>query len=413
MPRIWTIVIGAGQAGLAVSHCLSAISVDHVVFERGKVADRWRRQSWDSLRLLTPNWMTRLPGFHYQGDDPDGFMAVPELVRVFERYASASRAPVLTGTTVERVEQAGRQFRVVTNRDVWIADAVVVATGYCAHPSVPPISSGLASSIVQVVPPAYRRPDQLPDGGVLIVGASSTGIQLADEIQRSGRPVTLAVGRHIRLPRRYRGRDILWWLDRMGILGASTSDVESIDASRHQPSLQLVGRPDRASLDVATLQDAGVRLAGRVLGIDGRVVRFAEDLIATTAAADVKLAELQGRIDHYIDTKGVCADRPEPFQPTWPVAVDPPASIDLGKEHIQTVIWATGCRRTYPWLHVPVLDRAGEIVHHGGVTAGTGLYVVGMHFQSRRNSSFIDGVGEDAWAIARTIARAVTGVHAA
>jgi len=413
MPKISTIVIGGGQAGLAESHCLSTFGVDHVVLERGQVAQRWRSQSWDSLRLLTPNWMTRLPGFHYQGDDPDGFMSIPELVSFFEQYATGSQVPIQTDTTVERVEQARRHFRVTTNRGIWDADSVVIATGFCEQPLVPAMSRNLASTVTQVVPPAYRRPDQLPDGGVLIVGASSTGIQLADEIQRSGRPVTLAVGRHIRLPRRYRGHDILKWLDRLGALDERVDEVASIEVSRHQPSLQLIGKPDHSSLDLAMLYDHGVRLVGHVVEIDGQQVRFAEDLVSTTAAADVKMVELQSRIDHYVLEMGITAEPAEPFQPTWPAAVDAPIEVNLEAEGIRTVIWATGCRRTYPWLHVPVLDQNGEIVHHGGVTSVPGLYVLGMQFQRRRNSSFIDGVGDDAWVIAQTIADIAAGVRVA
>src|SRR4029453_425369 len=208
-----TVIIGAGQAGLAMSRCLSELGIEHVVLERGKLAQRWRSHSWDSLHLLTPNWMTRLPGFQYDGNDPNGFISVPELIAFFERYASSSAAPIVTDTTVERVERSGNHFRVDTDRGEWSASSVVVATGYCDLPFIPSASRRLAPSILQIATPDYRRPEQLPAGGVLVVGASSSGVQIADEIQRSGRQVTLAVGRHTRLPRHYRGRDILWWLD--------------------------------------------------------------------------------------------------------------------------------------------------------------------------------------------------------
>jgi putative flavoprotein involved in K+ transport len=411
--RTTTIIIGAGQAGLAMSRCLSELGIDHVVLERGKLAQRWRSQSWDSLRLLTPNWMTRLPGFQYDGYDRDGFMSIPELIAFFEGYAAASKAPVLTDTAVHSVGRSGNGFRVVTNRGVWSAPSVVVATGYCDLPAVPAASRGLAASIRQMVPPNYRRPEQLPAGGVLVVGASSTGVQLADEIQRSGRQVTLAVGRHTRLPRRHRGRDILWWLDQLGVLSQSVDAVQDFERSRHQPSLQLVGRPDHSSLDLAVLHDHGVRLAGRVRGIDGHHVSLADDFVATTAAADIKMAEILTRVDQFIATTGVAATSPDPFNPTWPLAVDTPDKINLQEERINTVIWATGYRRAYPWLHVPVLDAHGEIVHDGGTTAEVGLYVLGLNFQRRRNSSFIDGVGGDAWTIAHEIAQSMTRLRVA
>lgn len=413
MPHITTVVIGAGQAGLAMSHCLSELLVDHVVIERGKVAQRWRSQSWDSLTLLTPNWMTRLPGFHYDGDDPDGFMSAPDLIALLDRYAVSSHAPIVSDTSVIRLVRTGERFRVITDRGGWSADSVVIATGYCDLPAVPAVSLGLSTSITQLAPANYRRPAQLPPGEVLIVGASATGVQLADEIQQSGRQVTLAVGRHLRLPRHYRGRDILWWLDRLGVLDKPAEAVHSIDVSRNQPSLQLVGRSDHSSLDVGTLRERGVRLVGRVRDISGHDVRLADDLIASTAAADLKMAEILTRIDRHIDLTGVAAEDPEPFRSTWPHTDSPPERLDLKSEGIQTVIWATGCRRAYPWLQVPVLDKRGEIVHSGGFTPAFGLYVLGMNFQRRRNSSFIDGVGGDAWKIAEQIASSVAGVRVA
>jgi putative flavoprotein involved in K+ transport len=414
MTETTTVIIGAGQAGLAMSYCLSERGIEHVVLERGQVAERWRTQSWDSLTLLTPNWMTRLPGFQYDGGEPDGFMPVAALIALLERYARRSQAPVRTGTTVLRVERWCGRFRVFTNRGVWSADSVVVATGYCDLPAVPAASRTIAPSIMQSVPAHYQRPEQLPDGGVLVVGASSTGVQIADEIQRSGRPVTLAVGRHTRLPRRYRGHDILWWLDRLGVLNQSADTVHSIEASRRQPSLQLVGRPDHSTLDLATLREGGVRLVGRVSDADRFRVRLNDDLIATTAAADVKLAEIRMRIDQLIVQCGLPAPPPDPFRPTWPLALESPDGIDLQAERIKTVIWATGYRRSYPWLHVPgILDRHGEIRHQGGTTPVGGLYVLGINFQRRRNSSFIDGVGGDAEEIADQIARSRSGLRVA
>ena len=388
-----------------MSHCLSELGIEHVVLERGQVAERWRRDGWDSLRLLTPNWMSRLPGHRYTGDDPDGFMTVPELVRFFEDYASSSRVPLMSGTTVERVESSGDRFRVVTNLGTWCAASVVVATGYCNRPAIPAVGRALAPSTAQLAPAAYRHPEQLARDGVLIVGASATGVQLADEIQRSGRQVTLAVGRHTRLPRRYRGQDILWWLDQLGVLSQDTTAVHNLEASREQPSLQLVGRTDHATLDLERLHRLGVRLTGRVSHVDGSQVHFADDLIATLAAADVKLASIRLRIDQFITQTGVAAHGPEPFVPTWPLAAHGPHHLDLRAERVATVIWATGYRRSYSWLRIPVFDEAGEIRHQGGITPHRGLYVLGLNFQRRRSSSFIDGVGDDARFLAEHIAR--------
>ena len=407
MTTTHTIIVGGGQAGLAMSRCLSELDIDHVVLERGKVAERWRTETWDSLHLLSPNWMTRLPGFQYDGPDPDGFMSASNLIAFFERYAAASKAPVVSGAAVHKIERSGAGFHVATTKGDFRSSAVVVATGYCDVPFVPDESRALPSSITQIVPSHYRRPQQLPPGGVLIVGASSTGVQLADEIQRSGRQVTLAVGGHTRLPRRYRGRDILWWLDRLGVLSESIDDVHDIERSRNQPSLQLVGKADQSSLDVGVLQALGVRLVGRLRDINGARVGLDDNLVATTAAADVKLAEILERIDRFIATTGVTTVSAEAFRPTWPLAVDAPDTLNLKHDRIETVIWATGYRRSYPWLHLPVLDAHGDIVHQGGITPEAGLYVLGMRFQRRRNSNFIDGVGDDARVIAERIARSM------
>ena len=402
-----TVVIGGGQAGLAMSRSLSDRAVEHVVLERGRLAERWRSERWDTLRLLTPNWLSRLPGYRYQGADPDGYMTMPEVIDYLEQYASSFSAPVETGTTVLTLERTGAGFRVTTDRGVWCARHVVVATGYCDEPLVPAASRRLPGDIAQVVPTRYRNPSQLPDGGVLVVGASASGVQLADELHAAGRHVTIAVGRHTRLPRRYRGKDILWWLDAMGILDETADRVFDIEVSRRQPSLQLVGRPDHATLDLRTLQRQGVRVVGRLDGIDGHRVTFADDLVATTAASDAKLATLLARIDEFTERTGLASEsgEAEPFEPSWPLFTDAETSLDLRATGITAILWATGFRRRYPWLKVPVLDGRGEIRHDRGITEVPGLYVLGLQFQRRRKSAFIDGVGADAAEVADHIVR--------
>jgi putative flavoprotein involved in K+ transport len=404
--RIETLVIGGGQAGLAMSRCLSDRSIDHVVLERGRVAERWRSERWDSLRLLTPNWQTRLPGFRYDGGEPDGYMSMPQLIAFFERYAASFAAPIESETTVLGVEQAGARFRVETSRGAWLADHVVIATGYSDLPYVPPHARRLSPRVAQVVPTQYRNPGQLSPRGVLVVGASATGVQLADEIHATGRPVTLAVGRHVRLPRTYRGRDIMWWLDAMGTFDDTVDEVFDLRISRSQPSLQLAGRSDARALDVASLDRRGVRVLGRLVGVERERMFFHDDLIATTAASDIKLAELLLRIDAFIAKTAVNAmPLQEPFEPTWPSAVAvTQTTLDLQAAGIDTVIWATGFTRRYPWLRVPVLDDRGEIRQRMGITPLPGLFVLGMHFQRRRKSAFIDGVGDDAAFLADRIA---------
>jgi putative flavoprotein involved in K+ transport len=397
MRRKETVVIGGGQAGLAMSRCLTERGIDHVVLERGRVGERWRSERWDSLRLLTPRWQSRLPGQRYEGDDPDGYMTMGEVTDYLDGYARSFGAPVETGTTVVAVEPATGGYRVRTDHGDWETENVVIATGFCDVPFVPPVARGLHPDIHQLVPSRYRNPGQLSEGGVLVVGASSTGVQLADEIRASGRPVTLAVGRHTRMPRRYRGKDILWWLDRMGVFDQSAEDVYDIEVSRRQPSLQLVGRPDHSTLDLPRLQERGVRLTGRLIGADGHEVSFDDDLVVHTVAADARLARLIQKIDAHASETGLEGEvgEAEPFEPFhWPAPA--PDSLDLEAEGIRTVLWATGFRRQYPWLKVPVLDERGEIRHRGGITDAPGLYVMGHYFLRRRKSSFIDGVGDDA-----------------
>ena len=404
--RIEAVVIGAGQAGLAISRCLSARGIGHVVLERGRVAERWRSERWDSLTLLTPNWQSRLPAFSYAGPDPDGFMTMPEVIEYFERYARSFSAPVESDTSVLDVTATPGGFRVDSTSGVWQASTLVIATGHCDVPYVPPSARQLPRGIFQITPSSYRHPGQLPAGGVLVVGASASGIQLADEIHLSGRPVTLAAGAHTRVPRTYRGRDIMWWLDRAGVLHETMDQVYDVDISRDQPSLQLVGRPDHATLDLLILQEKGVRVVGRLMDADGHRVRLADDLIRTTVAADVKLAALLQRLDQFAERSGIgeAVDPPEPFTPIWPAFAQAPPTLDLRAEGIHSVVWATGYRREYPWLKVPVLDRRGEIRHTGGVTDHPGLYVIGLHFLRRRHSNFIDGVGADAFALSGHVA---------
>ena len=405
MRRVDTLVIGGGQAGLAMSRCLRDRGLEHVVLERGRVAERWRSERWDSLRLLTPNWQSRLPGYRYAGGEPDAYMTMLEVVDYLESYARSFGAPVEESTTVTSVEPSGGGYRIATERGSWEARNVVIATGYCDVPFVPSLAAELPPDVAQVVPTRYRNPGELPEGGVLVVGASATGVQLADEIHASGRPVTLAVGRHTRLPRLYRDRDILWWLDAMGVFDEAGGEVFDLEISRRQPSLQLVGRPDHATLDLTLLERRGVRLVGRAVGVRGAVMSFADDLVAHTAAADVRLARLIARIDAFVAAAGLASEvgPAEPFQPfLWPAAA--PERIDLRAEGIRTVVWATGFRRHYPWLRVPVLDERGELRHEGGVTPARGLYALGLGFQRRRKSAFIDGVGDDARELADHIA---------
>jgi putative flavoprotein involved in K+ transport len=413
MRRTDVVVIGGGQAGLATSRCLGERGIEHVVLERGRVGERWRSERWDSLRLLTPRWQSRLPGWSYRGPDPDGFMSRREVVGYLAGYARSFAAPLEQGVTVEEVDRDGDGYRVVTDRGAWRAPAVVVATGQCDLPAVPAFARELPGDVLQLTPARYRRPRDVPAGGVLVVGASATGVQLAAELHASGRPVVLAAGRHVRLPRRYRGRDIMAWLDAAGILGEGAEAVPDHEAARRQPSMQLVGRPDHRSIDLGTLHAAGVRVVGRATGARGRRVLLADDLGHSVASAEARLGRALARVDAWIQRAGLGDDVPLP-EPIAPVRLPPaPAVLDLAAEGIRSVLWATGYRRAYPWLRVPVLDGHGELRHAGGVTPAPGLHVIGLQFLRRRNSSFLDGVGADARDLAGHLARALGARRAA
>ena len=352
--RTTTVVIGAGHAGLAMSRCLAERSIDHVVLERGEVANSWRTERWDSLRLLTPNWQSRLPGFGYEGDDPDGFRTMPETVDFIVRYARSIAAPVRTETNVTSVRPCDDGYLVVTDRGDWICRTVVLAAGACNIATVPALAAGVPPAIATLTPKDYRNPEQLRAGGVLVVGASATGIQLADEIHRSGRPVTLSVGEHVRVPRTYRGKDIQWWMDAAGVLDERYDAIDDIGRARNVPSLQLVGSPERRTLDLNALARAGVRLVGRLAGIRDGKAQLSGSLRNVCALADLKMTRLLDALDEWAASNGVDeqVDAPERFEATH-VEASPPLALDLGRGGIETIVWATGFRPDTSWLTCP------------------------------------------------------------
>jgi putative flavoprotein involved in K+ transport len=404
MTPIDTVVLGAGHAGLAVSKLLTDAGREHVVLDRGRVGHRWRTERWDSLHLLTPSWMTRLPGWSYAGPEPDGYLSAGSFVGYLEAYAASFAAPVVEGATVlELAASPGstptRRYRIVTSRGTWHARHVVIATGPHGTPHVPAGLTG-NDAVATLTSNDYRNPDQLGSGGVLVVGASSSGVQIADELNRAGRQVTLAVGRHTRMPRRHRGLDIFWWLENTGRLARTIDDVRDPKAARAETSLQLVGRndPERATedLDLGRLQQRGVRLVGRLDTVEGRTARFRTDLAATVGHADAALFRLLDSLDRYVERIGLGGqlwDSPRPR----PVEVGPaPTRLDLRAEGIGTVVAAAGYRPHHPWLRLPITGPDGTIRQHRGVTPAPGVYVVGQRFQHRRDSSHIDGARHDA-----------------
>jgi putative flavoprotein involved in K+ transport len=395
--RVTTIIIGAGHCGLAMSKQLGDHGIDHAVLERGEVANSWRTERWDSLRLLTPNWQSRLPGFAYSGPEPDSYMSMPEVVSYLDTYARFINVPIEMGTTVRRVSRDAFGYVVDTDRGSWRCQCVVAAGGACNIAAVPQMSNALPANIASLTPLQYRSPTQLAGGGVLIVGASASGVQLAREISASGRDVVLSVGEHVRLPRIYRGRDIKWWMDATGLMDVEFHSIDDLDRARRLPSLQLIGTPELQTIDLNTLQGIGVEVVGKLVSVEGPHVKFSGSLANVCALADLKMNRLLDSIDEWIQSTGFDQSFGEAtrFAPTR--LPDPGRlGLNLYERGIETVVWATGFRPDYSWLDVPVLDRKGRLQHDGGIVTSPGLYVMGLPFMRRRKSSYIDGAGDDA-----------------
>jgi putative flavoprotein involved in K+ transport len=376
------------------------------VLERGEVANSWRRERWDTLRLLTPNWQTRLPGLRYDGPDPDGYMTAGDVAAFIERFAAVARAPVRTHTDVTSVRRTGDGYDVLTSRGAIRCRAVVLASGACNRPVVPPLADAVPPSVEQFTAFDYRDPAKLPDGGVLVVGASATGVQLAAEIRRSGRPVTLAVGEHVRLPRVYRGKDVLWWMAAAGVWDQRHDEVDDLARARRLPSPQLAGTPGRATLDLNALAADGVELAGRLAAVRDGWALFSGGLRNVCALADLKLGRLLDTFDDWARAHGADAGAgpPERFPPTG-VPAAPRLRLNLRGGEIRAIVWATGFRPGYEWLDVPVTDGKGRLLHDGGVVDSPGLYALGLPVLRRRKSTFIYGIEDDAREVTGHLAR--------
>ncbi len=361
------------------------------------MANSWRYERWDSLRLLTPNWQSRLPAVAYEGAEPDGYMTAGEVVELITRFAARVAAPVRTNTNVTSVRRTDDGYRVTTDHGEIQSRTVLVASGACNRPTVPALAHALPPDVEQFTPFDYRNPTQLPDGGVLVVGASATGVQLAAELRQSGRPVVLSVGEHVRLPRTYRGRDVLWWMNASGVWDQRYDEVEDLQRARRLPSPQLVGTPERTTLDLNALSAMGVDLVGRLATVrDGRAL-FSGGLRNVCSLADLKMQRLLDTFDEWAHTAGEDAEvgAPERFPPTE-VPRTTRLGLDLRSGEIRAVVWATGFEPDYQWLDVPVLDAKGRLAHDGGVLDSPGLYALGLPVLRRRKSTFILGIEDDA-----------------
>jgi putative flavoprotein involved in K+ transport len=402
------VVVGGGQAGLALSYYLTAQGRSHLVLEQGRIAESWRSKRWDSLRLIAPNWSLRLPGFEYDGDDPDGFMGKDEVVARLETYARSFAAPVREGVRVTAIERgpADPHFLVRTKGDSYRASQVVLATGALQQPRVPACAARVPANVTQVVAPAYRNPQSLPPGAVLVVGSGETGCQIAEELVRAGRRVFLAGGRSWWEPRRYRGRDIAAWMRLAGWFERSVDELPP-GVRTGQSNPQLTGGDGGHDISDHTLAREGVRLLGRLQDVrDGRAV-FAADLAANLAWGDEQARSWLQVIDDLIAQQGLEApleDWPDDLLTSGGSSHEAPTELDLADAGISTVVWAMGYRPDLEWVGLPFLDTDGYPIQRRGVTRVPGLYILGLDWLHTARSGLFTGVGEDAAYLAAQIA---------
>ncbi|HEY1486432.1 MAG TPA: NAD(P)-binding domain-containing protein, partial [Micromonosporaceae bacterium] len=331
----------------------------------------------------------------------------PEVIEFIERFAIASDAPVRTGTDVTSLRRTDDGYHISTSRGEIHSRTVVIASGACNRPTVPQFSAAVPASVEQLTPFDYRDPTQLPDGGVLVVGASATGVQLATELQRSGRPVTLSVGEHVRLPRTYRGRDVLWWMDASGVWDQRHDEVDDLVRARRLPSPQLAGTPERRTYDLNALASAGVELVGRMATVRDGSALFSGGLRNVLSLADLKMERLLDTFDEWAKADGAAVDAIERF-PATRVPASSRWQLDLRSGEIRTIVWATGFRPEYGWLDVPVVDAKGQLRHDGGVVDSPGLYALGLPVLRRRKSTFIHGIEDDARDVIDRLAQSLT-----
>ncbi|WP_405922824.1 MSMEG_0569 family flavin-dependent oxidoreductase [Streptomyces sp. NBC_00035] len=389
-------VVGGGQAGLSVSHCLRERAIAHVVVEANRVGHEWRERRWDSFCLVTPNWQCRLPGHPYAGPDPDGFMVRSEIVRYLEEYVARFDPPLVEGVSVTGLRRSpGGVFELTTSAGEFTADQVVVATGPYHTPSVPRMAERLPGGVEQIHSSRYRNPSQLPDGAVLVVGTGQSGCQIAEDLHLAGRQVHLAVGSAPRVARFYRGRDCVAWLDEMGHYAKGIDSFDDVSAVRMRVNHYVTGRGGGRDIDLRAFARDGMRLYGRLTGIDGGILEFADDLKVNLDRADAVADGIKDAIDAHITAQGVPAPDEARYIPVWEPAEQPEA-LDLAEARITSVIWSTGFTRDHRWIEIPVFDGRGYPMHWRGVTSTPGLYFLGLPWQYSWGSGRFEAVGRDA-----------------
>jgi putative flavoprotein involved in K+ transport len=417
------IVVGAGQAGLSMSHVLKQAGISHLVLEKQRVAHAWRSERWDSFCLVTPNWQCQLPGHPYAGSDPEGFMLKHEIVEYLERYAEAFQPPLLEGVAVQRVAAAAprrgarSRFLVETSSGDLTADQVVVATGGYHDPFVPDAAARFPSSIVQLHSRDYKSPESLPEGEVLVVGTGQSGCQIAEDLLLAGRKVHLSVGNAPRCARRYRGKDVVEWLNLMGHYELPVDQHPSKQQVRDKTNHYVTGRDGGRDIDLRDFALRGMSLYGTFQDVLGTALRFAPDLGRNLDAADAVYESINRSIDAYIEQRDIPAPPPARYVAGWAPAREQ-TELELSATGITSVIWAIGFRTNFSWIDFPIFDAKGLPEHERGVTPVPGLYFLGLPWQYTWGSGRFCGVGRDAAFLGARIEEAlaskpVEGAHAA
>lgn len=399
--RINTLVVGAGQAGLAMSEHLGAQGVDHVVLEKDRIAERWRTSRWDSLVMNGPAWHDRFPSLEFSNCDPDSFPGKDRVVSYFETFAQQINAPIKCGVEVLSVDQVGETYKVQTSDGAYIADNIVVATGPFQIPSIPPVVPDL-DGIIQIHSSHYRNPAHLSEGAVLVVGAGSSGSQIADELLRSGRKVYLSVGPHDRPPRSYRGKDFVWWLGALG-----KWQLKTPPAGREHVTIAVSGAHGGNTVDFREFANRGMILVGMTQDYKAGLLTFAADLGTNIAEGDENYLSLLQEADAHVERNQLDLPLEEDAKIIGPApdcVTNPVLSLDLVKEGVTSIIWATGFVQDFSWLKADAFDESGKPAHENGVSTAPGIYFLGLPWLSMRGSSFIWGVWEDAKHLADQIA---------
>lgn len=407
------VVIGGGQAGLSASHCLNKAGIAHVVLEKRAIAHSWRNERWDTFCLVTPNWQCQLPDFPYAGPDPKGFMLRDDIVAYLEAFARKVKAPVLEGVAVQRLgRHHSGAFEVTTSIGTCLADHVVVATGGYDIPIVPNCAHGLPSHITQVHSVAYRNPQQLPEGAVLVVGSGQSGVQIMEDLHLAGRSVHLAVGSAPRSPRMYRGRESTEWLHEMGFYKLTVDKHPLGDEARHKTNHYMTGRDGGHEIDLRQFALQGVKLYGTLDDIRGRDVSFQADLTKNLDDADEVYCNIRRDIDAYIARAGIDAPKEPPFRKVWAPDGGDPMSLDLDAAGITSIVWAIGFKADYRWIDLPAFDGRGHPRFQRGVSPVAGLYFLGLPWLNTWGSGRFLGVADDARHLVDVIAARREVAHA-